>query len=416
MDLVKRLFRNTKLAVLLLLIPGALVGGALGILAAPKQQAILLQMPTQPTAERTPQHLLHGKEASLSWIIGQDCQRGLQAYLHSVELLPDAALVGTGWLDPETGKIISGKSNNCVRGSLSMDSVVQTIHKHGGMAYLTLTMMTDGTTDAWTPQQEAEYIARAATTGSYIDTIVHEVIRANYDGVIMDLESAAVDYPAIQQLFATYNQHMWTALRALHKLYGIALIHKISDHDSYYFLNGFQDWRLLAHTADFMVVMALDQSYSTPGPGVSVPWLEQILAYARQTMPAMLPHIIWELPLYGDIWHEADGKWVFDGMIAYQDAQQITTQIAASQVDATASNLDDPTDAHLVYSDDTGVKHALWYHTARNLYTIITGFYQRLEELAEFGTSYLQIAVWYRTTSEPGELWPMLITSLPNVL
>jgi spore germination protein YaaH len=414
MDLVKRLFRNTKLAVLFLLIPGALVGGILGILTAPKQQTVLIQMPTQPTAAGTPQRLLHGKVASLSWIIGQDCQRGMQAYLHSVDTLPDAALVGTGWLDPETGKLISGKSNNCVRGSVSMDSVVQTIHKHGGMAYLTLTMMTDGTADAWTPQQEAEYIAKAANSGSYVDTIVREVKRANYNGVIMDLEEAAVDYPSIQRLFATYNQHMWTALRAINKLYGIALIHKVSDHDSFYFLNGFQDWRLLAHTADFMVIMALDQSYSTPGPGVSLPWLEQILAYTQQTMPDMLPHIIWELPLYGDSWHQSNGKWIFDGTIAYQDAQQITTQISASQIDATASDLDDPANAHLVYSDEAGVKHALWYLTARNLYTIITAFYQKLEELGAFGTSYLQIAVWYRTTSEPGELWPMLVTSLPN--
>ena len=415
MKRVKRLLRNTKLVLLLLLIPGTLLGGAIGILTAPKQPTILLHMPDQPAAEGTPQRLLHGKVASLSWIIGQDCQRGMQAYLHSVDLLPDAALVGTGWLDPGTGKLIVGKSNNCVQGSLSMDSVVQAIHKHGGMAYLTLTMTTDGTADAWTPQQEAEYIAKAATTTSYIDTIVHEAIRANYDGVIMDLESATANYPSIQQLFATYNQHLWTALRARHKLYGIALIHKTNDHDNYYFLNGFQDWHLLAHTADFMVIMALDQSYTTPGPGVSLPWLAQILAYARQTMPDMLPHIIWELPLYGDTWHQSNGKWIFDGMIAYQEAQHISGQIPASQIDATASNLDDTTAAHITYYDEAGVRHALWYYTARNLYTIITAFYQKLEEQSEFGTSYLQIAVWYRSASEPDGLWPMLVTSLPNV-
>ncbi|GHO91960.1 hypothetical protein KSF_020080 [Reticulibacter mediterranei] len=295
-----------------------------------------------------------------------------------------------------------------------MDAVVRLIHSHGGMAYLTLTMMTDGTTDAWTSQQQAEYITKATTTQSYIDIIVHEVLRANYDGVIMDLESTPPDYPAIQQSFALYNQHLWATLKAHHKLYGIALVHKVSNHDSYYILNGFQDWRLLAHSADFMVIMALDQSYATPGPSVSLPWLKQILAYAQQTMPDMLPDIIWELPLYGNSWHQANEAWVFDGLINYQEAQHIHSQVDETRIDTSASNLDGATDTYLIYSDEAGVKHALWYHTARNLYTIITAFSRTLEETSEFGTAVPQIAVWYRSTQEPGELWPMLATSLLN--
>jgi hypothetical protein len=142
--------------------------------------------------------------------------------------------------------------------------------------------------------------------------------------------------------------------------------------------------------------------------------MKEILAYARKTMPDMLPHIIWELPLYGNSWHQANGKWLFDGMVSYQDAQHMVSQVTPSQIDATSSNLDHVTDAHLIYTDGAGVKHALWYHTSRNLYRIITAFKQTVEETPEFGTAALQIAFWYRTTQEPGELWPMLVTSLPN--
>lgn len=413
-----RLFRNNLTLLAVLLITGALLGGAIGLLTASRHASGTfhpqLQSPTRAINNDGTTRLLHGKIASLNWIVGQDCQRGLQAYLQTVDLLPDAALVGTGWLDPTSGKLITGKSNNCVAKSTNMDSIVQLIHHHGGIAYLTLTMMTDGTADAWTTQQQAEYITRAATTQSYIDTIVHEVVRANYDGAIMDLESTPSNYPSIQQAFALYNQHLWAALKAHHKLYGIALIHKESDHDNYYTLNGFQDWRLLAHSADFMVIMALDQSYATPGPSVSLPWLKQILAYARQTMPDMLPHIIWELPLYGNGWHQSNAIWTFDGIISYQEAQRIRSQVPASRIDTTASNLDGPTDTYLVYSDEAGVKRALWYHSARNLYTLISAFSRTLEEMPEFGTAVPQIAVWYRNTQEPGELWPMLVTSLPN--
>src|SRR6266550_4308273 len=132
MILIKRLFRNNVVLLILLLPVALMVGGTIGILTASEHQPgefhPQLQMPAQSGMRSGSQHLLHGKIASLSWIFGQDCQRGLQTYLHTAALLPDAALVGTGWLDPTNGKLIAGKSNNCVSGSLSMDSVVQMIH------------------------------------------------------------------------------------------------------------------------------------------------------------------------------------------------------------------------------------------------------------------------------------------------
>ncbi|MBO0779765.1 MAG: hypothetical protein J2P37_13150, partial [Ktedonobacteraceae bacterium] len=251
-----------------------LVFGGLQILA-PRTQIWLLGGPAQSSIQVMDSALLlHGKAATLSWIVGRDCQRGMQAYLQSADTHPDAALVGAGWIDPTNGRLILGESNNCEAGSLSMDGVVRQIHGKGGMAYLTITMSVNGVPGSWTPRQQGGYIEKATTTPGYIDAIVREVQRANYDGVIMDLESSDPAYPNIQQLFATYNQRIWEALKPLNKFYGIALAHKLSDHDEYYYyLNGFQDWRKLAHSADFLVVMAPDQSYRTPGPMVSVPWL-----------------------------------------------------------------------------------------------------------------------------------------------
>ncbi len=295
-----------------------------------------------------------------------------------------------------------------------MDNVVQLVHSKGGMAYLTITMETDGTSQAWTSQQQSDYIATATTNQSYIDVIVHEVIRANYDGVIMDMEAGDANYPNIQQLFAEYNQRVWAALKPLHKFYGIALIHKLSDHDDYYHLNAFENWSLLAHDADFVVIMAVDQSFFTPGPTVSIPWLKQLLAYALKTMPGMLPRAIWELPLYGASWRLEGGQWVFDTGVTYQDAQALISQIPPSQIDATASNLNDPTSAHLVYTDSSGVEHSMWYHTAKNLYYVITNFKSILQQVPQFRNSHLQIAVWYRATWEPGDLWPMIDNVLPN--
>lgn len=147
---------------------------------------------------------------------------------------------------------------------------------------------------------------------------------------------------------------------------------------------------------------------------MSIPWLKQLLAYALHTMPAMLPHIIWELPLYGATWHWDGSNWVFDGGANYQDAQALAGQIPVSEIDTSSSNLNDPYAAHIVYTDTSGVKHALWYHTAKNLYRIITEFQRILEQVPQFNHSHLQIAVWYRATWEPGDLWAMLDPVLSN--
>jgi len=414
--MLERLFSRARIILLILLpiIILLVVGGAR--ILAPQTPALVMIYPDSLQSQQSsaPPRFLHGKVASLGWIVGRDCQRGMQAYLQTASTNPDAALVGTGWVDPTNGQLINGQSNNCVPGSLSMDNVVQLVHSKGGMAYLTITMETDGTSQAWTSQQQSDYIATATTNQSYIDVIVHEVIRANYDGVIMDMEAGDANYPNIQQLFAEYNQRVWAALKPLHKFYGIALIHKLSDHDDYYHLNAFENWSLLAHDADFVVIMAVDQSFFTPGPTVSIPWLKQLLAYALKTMPGMLPRVIWELPLYGASWHLEGGQWVFDTGVTYQDAQALISQIPPSQIDATASNLNDPTSAHLVYTDSSGVEHSMWYHTAKNLYYVITNFKSILQQVPQFRNSHLQIAVWYRATWEPGDLWPMIDNVLPN--
>lgn len=349
--------------------------------------------------------LYNGHVPSLSWIVGRDCQNGVTAYLQHAATNPDAALVGTGWLDPTTGKLIDGASNNCVSGSLSMDSVIQLVHQHGGKVYLTIAMETNGTSDSWTTAQQTAYVVKATQTPGYTDPILQEVQRAAYDGVIMDLEGTDNFYPNIQQIFATYNQQVWQAVQAMHKLYGIALIHKTSDHDEYFGLNGFENWGLLGKSADFIVVMAVDQSYFTPGPSVSVPWLQQLLDYTRKTMPQMLPHIIWELPLYGNTWHQANGRWVFNRIIAYQDAMTIVDQVSQARVDSANSNLQDLYQPHLVYTDKSGVKQSLWFMTAQSLHNIMRDFQNILRKQPAAAPASLQFAVWWRTTAEPGDFW-----------
>lgn len=384
-----------------LLLGGGSLGGTLLFMSGSQAPTIVAQGgQSVSTAD-----LFNGRVPSLSWIVGRDCHNGIQAYLQHAATNPDAALVGTGWLDPTSGELIAGESNNCVPGSLSMDAVIQLVHQHGGKVYLTIAMETDGAASSWTTAQQTAYVVKASRTPGYTEPILREVERANYDGVIMDLEGTDNFYPNIQQIFATYNQQLWQALQAMHKPYGIALIHKTSDHDEYYGLNGFENWSLLGKSADFIVVMAVDQSYFTPGPSVSVPWLQQLLAYTLHTMPQMLPRIIWELPLYGNTWHQVQGRWVFYNIIDYQNAMQIVDQVSQARIDQADSDLQDPYQPHLVYTDTSGVKQSLWFMNGQSLANIMHDFQNILRKQAHFAPPSLQFAVWWRTTAEPGDFW-----------
>ena len=401
----RKIFTKLRFVVPLILLMLVLVLAGHALVNAPIAELSLEQLNVQQAPAVSSLHLLNGKTASLSWIYGRDCSRGVQAYLQSAAHDSDAALLGSGWVDPTNGNLANGENNNCVAGSVSMDSVVRLVHSKGGMAYLTITMDTDS---SWTTQQAATYIDKATTNTSYIQSIVQQAVRGGYDGVIMDLEGVDHTYPAIQQKFATFNQGVWAALRPLHKLYGIALLHKLSDHDAYYNLNGFENWSLLGHSADFIVIMAVDQAYFTPGPTVSDPWLSQLLTYVLHTMPQMLPRIIWELPLYSDTWHWANGGWVFDGDLTFQETQNILSQLTPAQIDAANSNQKDAYTPSVVYTDASGVKHSLWYLNGQNIYNIVAGFWQTLQMEPQFNSAHLQIAVWWRTTNEPQTFWPLL--------
>lgn len=361
-----------------------------------------------PVPQRGQISYLKGKTTSLSWIMGHDCQSGVQAYQQSAHNNPDAALVGTGWIDPTNGQLLDG-TNNCQAGSNSMDNIVQLIHSKGGMAYLTITIDT-GDPNAWTYQQAAAYIDHASSDQSDIDSILHEVTRAHYDGVIMDIEGVDSSYPNIQHLFATYSQHLHNVLQAQHLWYGTTLVPKTKAIPDSSF-GAFENWQLLAPTVDFLVIMAVDQSYYTPGPTVSLDWLTNILTYTLQTIPRMLPHIIWEVPLYGATWHWQNGAWVMDNStLTYEQAQSMVKDATKAQIDTANTNIQDPYEPHITYTDAAGVKHAVWFLSARSLYAIVVGFWQELSLQSQFGMNSLQLAVWWRTMSEPREFWGLLDT------
>ena len=130
-------FSKLRFVVPLLLLVFIMILAGHALVNAPINELSMQQLNVQQAPAVSSLHLLNGKTASLSWIYGRDCNRGIQAYLQSAIHNPDAALLGPGLMCSTSGKLANGENNNCVAGSQSIASVVRLIHSKGGMAYLT---------------------------------------------------------------------------------------------------------------------------------------------------------------------------------------------------------------------------------------------------------------------------------------
>src|SRR3989442_15639899 len=100
-----------SLALLILCMTGVILVGAptnhLWLVSS-----IQTQQKQGPPSDMNSPRFMNGKLASLGWIVGRDCQRGMQAYLQPAGTNPDAAIIGTGWVDPTNGQLIHCVHNN----------------------------------------------------------------------------------------------------------------------------------------------------------------------------------------------------------------------------------------------------------------------------------------------------------------
>ena len=330
----------------------------------------------------------------LSWIEGNACATGLDAYLHTAGAYPAVALVGPGWLDPQTGLILSA-SNTCAPRYPSMNNLVRVVHQHSGKAYLAITI-----DSAWSSTLQAEYITRAASGTIPLDPIVRTAEQWQDDGVILDIESVDGSTPDIAASFTHLADRLATRLHLAHKTLGVALIHKTGDQDPFRSLNGFQQWGPLGMVADFLIIMALDEYVASPGPPTTLSWLESIERYAlRSFSHEALSHIVWELPLYGSLWSFSEYLWQPQGQRSYQAALTDETQSGHDfvQVNNGATNVR--------FYDSFGMLYSEWFFSPEQLVSLLTQFRAFLSQ-AEPNQSFA-ISFWVRTEQEP-DIWGKL--------
>jgi len=212
-----------------------------------------------------------------------------------------------------------------------------------------------------------------------INTTLALLAKDKYDGLNLDIETVSKNDGAaftafVEKLAARLHAQGYTLTLSLHAKY------RDIDWAGY-------DYQRLGKVADKVVLMTYDEHWKggDPGPIASKPWVEKVLKYAVQKIPA--EKIIMGLGIYGYDW-SADGK-------TATTKDLVTIQNLAAQLkkpinwDATAQA------PYLAYTDANGVAHQIWFEDSQSVAA-------KLSLVQQYGIN--GIALWQIGTI-PQEIW-----------
>lgn len=150
------------------------------------------------------------------------------------------------------------------------------------------------------------FLDDAAAQGRAIDAMVAEAEAEGYVGWQIDFEQIDASY---RDRFSAFVERAAEEFHEEDLILSVAVVSKISDNPSDYpgqlwqNLIGVFDYEALGESADFISVMSYDEPYKT-GPVSPYPWLEKVLAYTLDRIPASkvslgVPLYYWEREVGG---------------------------------------------------------------------------------------------------------------------
>lgn len=113
-----------------------------------------------------------------------------------------------------------------------------------------------------------------------------------------------------------------------------------------------QDWPALAKYADYLTIMAYDYHWQTspPGPIAPLPWVNQVISYAKKEIPNQ--KIILGVPLYAYDWTENQHK---AKDLTLKDLEKLSQEFSLS-----VSKDNHNQSVNLTYQDQDNRKHQIW--------------------------------------------------------
>ncbi len=142
----------------------------------------------------------------------------------------------------------------------------------------------------------SQVLLNAAARMHAVQTIVQIVNRYHLDGVDIDFELLR---PGARTGLSLFIQELAAKLRPLHKTTGVCVFPLVGLAHS---VNAADDYRALAHGADYLVMMTYDHHYSggVPGPVAPFDWVKANVKAALRQVPAS--RIVLGIGMYGYDW------------------------------------------------------------------------------------------------------------------
>lgn len=162
------------------------------------------------------------------------------------------------------------------------------------------------TNGAFSREVSAAFLADDAARALAIESMVAEAKKKRYAGWQVDFEQIDASH---RDAFTEFIREAAEAFHAEGLTVSVAVVSKVSDNPEDYpgelwqNLIGVFDYEALGEAADFISVMSYDEPYKT-GPVSPYPWLERVLAYALEKIPAEkislgVPTYYWEREVGG---------------------------------------------------------------------------------------------------------------------
>jgi spore germination protein YaaH len=246
------------------------------------------------------------------------------------------------------------------------------------------------TNGLWAYEPVANMLHNPDAMTRHINDIVALVQRERYDGIDIDYE----DLPATdRQMFTTFVTRLADALHDKDKILTIAVFAKTTDagEDG---RNAGQDYAAIGAAADEVRVMAYDYNWSEsqPGPVAPLPWVRDVLTYAKSQIPA--EKIVLGVAVSGYDWVDGGQGEVVTWIQCFGRTRAFN---ATSQYDRLSQS------PHFKYTDAQGHQHEVWYENAESTAT-------KLEAAKAAGIR--GVFLWM-ISSEDDRTWATLHNILP---
>lgn len=233
---------------------------------------------------------------------------------------------------------------------------------------------------------------------------IHQMVQACKENHFAGLQVDFEHIPLIDKnAFTQFYQHAAASLHAHHFLISVAMIPRITNNipasnrnrSALEYWNGAYDYAALGRISDFVTLMAYDQHSddTTPGSACEPGWLQDIITYALQYIPASKISV--GLPVHSSYWYTTLGK--HDLLVGESDLTY-----------AQANYLLKMTNAQLVWDKKTNVPYAILSENNLNRFLFPQNAATFKTQLAIVKKYHLRgISLWCLGYEDP-KIWLML--------